>query len=124
MGGRELHVRRQGGEQVPAQARPGPDLQGAPGGGGRIRVLRKEAAGDGLLGAKLLRRVRQRGRHDERGRHADVLVPDPQAGREEGTLRKQPLSVLNASDSTYLISIQGSRTTKTRSTAPAPAPFD
>merc|ERR1712212_266427 len=99
-----MGVRRKGGEQVPAQARPGPDLQGAPGGGGRIRVLRQATAGDGVLGAKLLRRVRQRRRHDERGLDADVLVPDPQAGGEEGALRKQPLSVPNmiASDSTTI----------------------
>jgi len=47
----------------------------AAGGGGRVRVLRKAAAGHHLQRAQLLRRVRQRGRHDERRRDAHVLLP-------------------------------------------------
>ena len=35
--------------------------------GGRVRVFREAAAGDALLGAQLLRRVRQRRRDDVRG---------------------------------------------------------
>lgn len=46
-----------------------------PGGGRRLRVLRQTAAGDPVLGSQLLRRVRQRRRHDERGRNPDVLLP-------------------------------------------------
>jgi hypothetical protein len=45
------------------------------GGGGRLRVLCQAPAGDSLLGAQLLRRVRQCGRNDERGRDAHVLLP-------------------------------------------------
>ena len=50
-------------------------FDGPSGCGGRVRVLRKTAAGDHLLGAQLLRRVRQRRRHDERRRLAHVLLP-------------------------------------------------
>lgn len=46
-----------------------------PGGGRRLRVLCQAAAGDAVLGSELLRRVWQRGRHDERGRNPDVLLP-------------------------------------------------
>lgn len=42
---------------------------------GRLRVLRQAAAGDHLLRPELLRRVRQRRRHDERGRDPHVLLP-------------------------------------------------
>ncbi|XP_052165791.1 serine/threonine-protein phosphatase PP1 isozyme 2-like isoform X1 [Oryza glaberrima] len=52
---------------------------GRTGGGGRLRVLRGQAAGDHILGAELLRRVQQRRRADERGRQPALLVPDPQA---------------------------------------------
>lgn len=55
----------------------------AAGGGGWVRVLRQETTRDHILGPQLLRRVRQRRGHDERGRHADVLLPDPEAGGEE-----------------------------------------
>mmetsp|Transcript_7290 Transcript_7290/g.21525 ORF Transcript_7290/g.21525 Transcript_7290/m.21525 type:complete len:308 (+) Transcript_7290:380-1303(+) len=79
---RVVHVRRGHRGPVPAQDGPGPGVPRAPGGGGRLRVLRAPAARDHLLGAQLLRRVRQRGGHDGRRRDADVLVPDPQAGRE------------------------------------------
>jgi serine/threonine-protein phosphatase PP1 catalytic subunit len=47
--------------------------------GGRVRVLRRPAAGDHLLRAKLLRRVQQRRRANERRRQPALLVPDPQA---------------------------------------------
>lgn len=45
------------------------------GGRGRLRVLRQAAAGDAVLGAQLLRRIRQCRRHDDGGLVADVLVP-------------------------------------------------
>ena len=45
------------------------------GGGGWVRVLCQAAAGDHLLGAQLLRGVRQRRRHDERRRDSHVLLP-------------------------------------------------
>lgn len=45
------------------------------GGGGRLRVLCQTAAGDAVLGSQLLRGVRQRRRHDERGRVPHVLLP-------------------------------------------------
>jgi len=47
------------------------------------------AAGHRLLGAQLLRRVRQRRCHDERRRYPHVLVSDSQASRE-ATLRPRP----------------------------------
>ena len=47
-----------------------------------LRVFRQAAAGHRLLGAQLLRRVRQRGCDDERRREPHVLLPDPQAGGE------------------------------------------
>jgi len=63
------------------------------GGGGRVRVLRPAAAGDHLQRAQLLRRVRQRGRHDERRRDAHVQLPDPQTSREEaGALSSRAMS--------------------------------
>ena len=46
-----------GGRQVPVEARVRPDLPRSPGRGGRLRVLRQEAARHALLRAKLLRRV-------------------------------------------------------------------
>ena len=78
-----VHVRRRGGGQVLAQARPRPHLPRAPGRRGRLRVLRQAAAGDPVQRAQLLRRVRQRGSHDVGGRDADVLLPDFEAGRQE-----------------------------------------
>ena len=42
--------------------------------GGRVRVFREAAAGDAVLRAQLLRRVRQRRRHDVRRRDAHVLL--------------------------------------------------
>ena len=44
------------------------------GGRGRLRIFRQAAAGHALLGAKLLRRIRQRGRNDVRRRNANVLL--------------------------------------------------
>ena len=52
-----------------------------PGCRGRLRVLRQASAGHTLLRTQLLRRVRQRGRHDERRRDPHVLIPNT-----EGTL--------------------------------------
>ena len=52
-----------------------------PGCRGRLRVLRQASAGHPLLRTQLLRRVRQRGRHDERRRDPHVLIPNT-----EGTL--------------------------------------
>lgn len=83
---RVLHVRAGRGRQVPQPTRPRPHLPGSPGGGGRVRVLREAAAGDAVLGAELLRRVRQRGRHDVRRRDAHVLLPDIKTVREEGEI--------------------------------------
>mmetsp|Transcript_7292 Transcript_7292/g.21536 ORF Transcript_7292/g.21536 Transcript_7292/m.21536 type:complete len:308 (+) Transcript_7292:380-1303(+) len=80
--GRVLLLRAGRRRQVPGEARPRLDLPRAPGRRGRLRVPVRAAARDHLLGAQLLRRVRQRGGHDGRRRDADVLVPDPQAGRE------------------------------------------
>ncbi|EJK58646.1 hypothetical protein THAOC_21213, partial [Thalassiosira oceanica] len=63
----------------------------------------------GLLGAELLRRVRQRRRNDDGRRHAHVLVPDTQAGecaaakvrirppRHAEALRRGPLPISRAS---------------------------
>ena len=81
--GRLVHVRRGGGGQVPAQARPRPHLPRAPGRRGRLRVLRQAPAGHPLQRAQLLRGVRQRGGDDVGGRDPDVLVPDLEAGRQE-----------------------------------------
>jgi hypothetical protein len=53
--------------------------------GGRVRVLRRPAAGDHILGAQLLRRVQQRRRADERRRQPALLVPDPQAVQGQST---------------------------------------
>ena len=53
----------------------------ASGGGRRLRVLCAAPSCDSLLGAELLRGVRQRGGHDERGRHAHVLFPGKSRGR-------------------------------------------
>jgi diadenosine tetraphosphatase ApaH/serine/threonine PP2A family protein phosphatase len=53
--------------------------------GGRLRVLRRPAAGDHILGAQLLRRVQQRRRADERRRQPALLVPDPQAVQGQST---------------------------------------
>uniref|UniRef100_A0A8C6S4X2 Serine/threonine-protein phosphatase n=1 Tax=Neogobius melanostomus TaxID=47308 RepID=A0A8C6S4X2_9GOBI len=72
------------GQQVPQPPRPGPHLPSAPGCGGWIRVLCQTPTGHTVLGAQLLRRIRQRGRHDERGRVPHVLFPDPKAVGEEG----------------------------------------
>lgn len=58
-------------------------MQSASSGGRRLRVLRQAATCDTFLSAELLRRVRQRGRNDVRGRNVNVLLPDPQARRQE-----------------------------------------
>ncbi len=80
---RLVHVRRGCRGALPAQTRPGSDLPGASGGGGRLRVLRSSPARDDFQRSQLLRGVRQRRRDDERRRHLDVLLPDTEARREE-----------------------------------------
>jgi len=70
-----------------AKARLRPGGARAPGGGGRLRVLRRPAAGHHLLGAQLLRRVRQRRRGDGGRREPDVLLPYPEACGEAEVLR-------------------------------------
>nr|ACL54009.1 unknown [Zea mays] len=82
---RLLHLRRRQGHRVLKQARPRPCLPRPPGRGGRLRVLRRPAAGDHILGAQLLRRVQQRRRADERRRQPALLVPDPQAVQGQST---------------------------------------
>ena len=79
---RVVHLRRGRGGPVPPPTRPGPDLSGASGGRRRLRVLRASAIGDHIQCPQLLRRVRQRRGHDERGRHTHVFVSNPQAGGE------------------------------------------
>ena len=58
-----------------------------PGRRGRLRVPGEPHARHGLLGAQLLRRVRQRGRHDARQREARLLVPNPPTRRAQKVLR-------------------------------------
>ena len=50
------------------------------GGRGWVRVFREEVAGDAVLGAELLRRVRQCGRDDEYRRIVNVFFSSAQAG--------------------------------------------
>lgn len=71
---RELHLRRRRGFQVLEYARSGPDLPGAPGRRGRVRVLRQTLAGHALLRSQLLRRVRQRRWHDVGRRESNVFI--------------------------------------------------
>ena len=50
---------------LPPKIRYGPNLSGAPGRRGQVRVLREVAIGNAILGAELLWRVRRRERDDE-----------------------------------------------------------
>ena len=61
-----VHVRRGHSQELPEEARFRPGRPGPPGRRGRLRVLRRSGARHAFLGAQLLRRVRQRGRHDDR----------------------------------------------------------
>mmetsp|Transcript_339 Transcript_339/g.792 ORF Transcript_339/g.792 Transcript_339/m.792 type:complete len:211 (+) Transcript_339:1177-1809(+) len=81
-----VHLRGRYRGTVPAQARSGSHLPRPSSRRGWVRILRPPSARHPLLRAELLRRVRQRRCHDERRRDAHVLLPNPQASREEATL--------------------------------------
>ncbi|KAG5840725.1 hypothetical protein ANANG_G00191730 [Anguilla anguilla] len=62
-----FHLRSRSGGQVSAQTRPGSDLSSPSGCGRWLRILCQETTCDFILCSKLLRGVRQRRGHDERG---------------------------------------------------------
>lgn len=70
-----VHFRARRRVTIPPEARHGPDLQSPPGRRRRLRILLEAPARDVIQRAQLLRRVRQRGRHDERRRESAVLLP-------------------------------------------------
>ena len=70
-----VHVRRRSGVQILAQARSGPHMSRASSSRGRLWVFRQAATGHFVLGAQLLRRIRQCGRHDECRWNTYVLIP-------------------------------------------------
>lgn len=80
--GRVVHVRRRDRRQILAQTQLRSHLPSAPGGAGRLRVFRQAKAGHSVFGAQLLRRIRQRRRHNVRRRNTDLFVPDSVAGQQ------------------------------------------